>query len=119
MGNGENYGIETQNVSLKGVRIAPHPTIQGIGRRHCILTLFANVQGQCAITFDGWMIYTDSNGYGIEFQAVDQQDFRLFEALMKEHAPELERFQQEVEQGFIPALKDWAMTCILASKRSD
>ena len=109
LSNGEHYGIETQNISLKGARIDPHLPIPGLGRRRCILTLFATVRNPCAITFDGWMLYPDGNGYGIEFQAMDQHDFRVFEALLKERAPEPDRFRQEVARGFIPALKDWAM----------
>jgi hypothetical protein len=109
LGNGEHYGIETQNISLKGARIDPHLPIPGLGQRRCILTLFATVRSPCAITFDGWMLYPDGNGYGIEFQAVDRHDFRVFEALLKERAPEPDRFRQEVARGFIPALKDWAM----------
>ena len=83
------------------------PRIQGIGRRRCILTLVANVRGPCALTFDGWLIYTDGHGCGIEFQAVDRHDFRVFEDLMRERAPEPERLRREVERGFISALEDW------------
>lgn len=109
LGGGENYGIETQNLSLKGARIDPHPALQGLGRRRCILTLFADVRGACAITFDGWMIYAGGHGCGIEFQAVDRHDFRMFKDLMREHAPEPGRLRREVEQDFIPALEDWAV----------
>jgi hypothetical protein len=55
------------------------------------------------------MLYPDGNGYGIEFRAVDRHDFRVFEALLKERAPEPDRFRQEVARGFIPALEDWAV----------
>jgi hypothetical protein len=107
LANGDNYRIETQNLSLKGARIDPHPAIQSLGRRRCILTLFANVRGPCALTFDGWLVYIGGHGCGIEFQAVDRHDFRVFEDLMQKHAPAPERFRREVEQDFIPALADW------------
>jgi hypothetical protein len=109
LGDDEHYGIETQNISLKGARIDPHLPIPGLGRRRCILTLFATVRSPCAITFDGWMLYPDGHGYGIEFRAVDRHDFRVFEALLKERASEPDRFRQEVARGFIPALEDWAV----------
>lgn len=108
LSNNEYYRIETQNLSLKGARINPHPLIQGIGRR-CILTLFATGRQARALTFAGRIIYADGAGCGIEFQAVDRQDFRWFEALMEERAPEPAQFRQEVEQGLIPTLENWRL----------
>lgn len=108
LGNGEYYRIETQNLSLKGARINPHPLIQGIGGR-CILTVFATVRQACALTFAGRIIYADGDGCGIEFQAADRQDFRWFEALMEERAPEPCRLRREVEQGLIPTLENWTL----------
>ena len=61
-------------------------------------------------TIDGWVVYRDDGGFGIEFQSMDQRDFEAFKEFILRQAENPEPLHREVEEGRIPELKDWVIT---------
>lgn len=106
--DGEYVDTETRDVSLQGAFVEHVPS--GISDRSCVLTLFAEGEDVFSITVDGWVVYQDERGCGIEFESMDRRDFEAFKAFLETQLPEPRLLQREVAQGRIPVLQDWMIS---------
>jgi hypothetical protein len=102
---GDYHQTETCNIGLGGCLVKHVPN--GAVNHGCVLTLFAGEDHVFSVTFDGWVVYEDERGCGIEFQSVDARDFEAFKAFIQAQAEDPEAVQHEIAQGRIPLLKDW------------
>ncbi len=106
--DGEYVDTETHDVSLQGACVEHVPS--GISDRSCVLTLFAGDEDVFSITVDGWVVYQDERGCGIEFESMDTRDFEAFKAFLETRLPEPRLLQREVAEGRIPVLQDWKIS---------
>lgn len=99
---------ETRDLSLRGASVGhgfPHTLDQP-----CVLHLFVGDGSVSSVTLQGHIVREGSTGLGIEFGAIDVQDFQVLLTHLVEHAESPDVIHQEVAQGETPLLMDWNLS---------
>lgn len=106
---GPGIPVTTKDVSLTGAWI-DYAARQKEVRRQCLLTLFIEKDGvlQTAV-FRCQIVRRGFTGCGLQFLAVDDQDFQIYTQELCDVAPEARAILSEFQQGFVPYAEDWSI----------
>lgn len=104
-GNTAVHQTETCDISLQGALVRYNTG--GHVDQKCVLSLFIVANRIFSVTFEGWIVYADSRGYGIAFHSTSAEDFQAFTEFLQEHAQNPQAVRREVHAGQIPHLTAW------------
>ena len=101
--------VVTRDIGLRGACLECGSRSVRTGQR-AVLALQAEGESLLSLTLSGHVAYTRTGICGLTFDAVDMEDFVELYRLLARSSHHRTRIDDEVELGFVPEFRHWAVS---------